>query len=200
MGILPMLELIRRLPEIVRWIQAGCTSIAPAPVKHMVLSTYRKQYGLTSFIETGTHLGDTLAYIAKQKMVHVTSIELDEAYYRAAKKRFVRYPNVTLLQGDSGKLLPEQVSQLQIPTLFWLDGHYSGGDTGKGELHTPISAELEAILDSSIKGHVILIDDARLFDGTQDYPHLDQLLETVRRKKTYHIEVSADISRLTPKD
>jgi hypothetical protein len=165
----------------------------------MVLSAYRKRYGLTQFVETGTHLGDTLAYIA-QRVVHATSIELDEAYYRAAKQRFVRYPNITLLQGDSAKLLPELVRQLRTPALFWLDGHYSGGDTAKGELDTPVSAELEAILDSPVKGHVILIDDARCFDGTHDYPHLDQLLKTVRRKNVYHVEVSTDIIRLTPKN
>ncbi len=151
LGLLPMFDLIRRLPEIARWIQAGCTGIAPPPVKRMVLSAYRKRYGLTHFIETGTHLGDTLAYIAQQKSVHATSIELDEAYYQAAKQRFVSYPNVTILQGDSGKLLPEQVRQLQAPALFWLYGHYSGGDTGKGELHTPVSAELEAVMDSPVR-------------------------------------------------
>lgn len=200
LGLLPALDLIRRLPDIARWIQAGCTGIAPPPVKRRVLSAYRKRYSLTQFIETGTHLGDTLAYIAQQKSVHATSIELDEAYYRSAKQRFVRCPNVTILQGDSGKLLPELVRQLQTPALFWLDGHYSGGDTGKGKLGTPVSAELEAILDSPVKDHVILIDDARCFDGTQDYPYLDRLLETVRRRNTYHIEVSTDIIRLTPKD
>jgi len=200
LGLLPTLDWIRRLPEIARWIQAGCTGIAPPPVKRIVLSSYRKRYGLTQFVETGTHLGDTLAYIAQQKNVHATSIEVDEAYYRAAKQRFVGYPNVTILQGDSGKLLPELIRQLRTPALFWLDGHYSGGDTGKGELDTPVSAELEAILDSSVKGHVVLIDDTRCFDGTQDYPHLDRLLETVRRKNTYHVEVSTDIIRLTPKN
>jgi len=200
LGLLPALDLIRRLPEVARWIQAGCTGIAPPPVKRMVLSAYLKRYGLTQFIETGTYLGDTLAYIAQQKSVHATSIELDEGYYRAAKQRFVGYPNVTILQGDSGKLLPEQVRQLQAPALFWLDDHYSGDDTGKGELDTPVSAELEAILDSPVKGHVVLIDDARCFDVTQDYPYLDRLLETVRRKNTYHIEVSTDIIRLTPKN
>jgi hypothetical protein len=55
------------------------------------------------------------------------------------------------------------VRQLQEPALFWLDGHYSGVDTGKDELDTPVSAELEAILGSPVKGHVILIDDARCF-------------------------------------
>lgn len=200
LGILPMFDLVRRLPEIVHWIEAGCTGVAPPPVKRMVLSAYRKRYGLAQFIETGTHLGDTLAYIAQKKSVHATSIELDEALYRAAKQRFIGYPNVTLLKGDSGNLLPERVRQLQVPALFWLDGHYSGGQTGKSELGTPVSAELEAILDSPVKGHVILIDDARCFDGTQDYPYLDRLIETVRRKNTYHIEVSTDIIRLTPKN
>lgn len=199
LGLLPTFDLIRRFPEIARWIQAGCSGIAPPPVKRMVLSAYRKRYGLAQFIETGTHLGDTLAYIAQQKTVHATSIELDETYYRSAKQRFVRYPNVTVLQGDSGKLLPDLVRQLQSPALFWLDGHYSGGDTAKGELDTPVSAELEAILDSPVKGHVVLIDDARCFDGTQGYPHLDRLLETVRSKNTYHLEVSTDIIRLVPK-
>lgn len=200
LGLLPTFDLIRRLTEIARWIQAGCAGITPPPVKRMVLSAYRTQYGLTQFIETGTHLGDPLAYIAQQKSVHATSIELDEAYYRAAKQRFIEYPNVTVLQGDSGKLLPDPVRQLQIPALFWLDGHYSGGDMGKGELDTPVSAELEAILDSSVKGHVTPIDNARCFDGSQDYPYLDRLLEMVRRKKTYHIEISTDIIRLTAKN
>ena len=86
------------------------------------------------------------------------------------------------------------------PVLFWLDGHYSGGDTAKGELDTPVSVELDSILESPVKGHVILIDDARCFDATHDCPHLDILLETVRRKNTYHIEVSADIIRLTPRN
>ena len=46
---------------------------------------------------------------------------------------------------------------------------------------------------------MILIDDARCFDGTKDYPHLDRLLETVRRNNTYDIEVTTDIIRLTTK-
>lgn len=199
-GLLPLLDLIRRLPEIARWIRVGCTGIAPPPVKRMVIEAYSRQYGLAQFIETGTHVGDTLAFMAQQKGIHATSIELDEGYYLAAKQRFVSYPNVTILQGDSGKLLPKLVYQLRAPALFWLDGHYSGGDTGKAESDTPVSAELDAILTSPVIGHVILIDDARCFDGTHSYPHLDRLLETVRRNNTYYIEVSTDIIRLTPKN
>lgn len=199
LGVFPLLDLIRRLPAIVRWLKAGCVGCAPAPIKRRVISAYCKRYGLLEFIETGTYLGDTLAYIAQKKNMHATSIELDENYYRAAQHRFVKYPNVTLLHGDSGKLLPELVSQLQTPALFWLDGHYSGGDTGKGELETPISAELEAILASPEKGHVILIDDARCFNGANSYPHIEDLLKSVRLASAYELELSTDIIRLTPK-
>lgn len=199
-GLFHILDFIRRLPEIRRWIKAGCTGIAPSPIKRMVISAYRERYGLNQFIESGTYLGDTVAYVAQQKNVRATSIELDDAYFLSAKERFRSYPNVRILQGDSGKLLPEIVQRLQTPALFWLDGHYSGGDTGMGALNTPVNAELNAILNSSVEGHVVLIDDAHCFDGTRDYPHLDKLLETVRRKNTHYIDVSTDIIRLTPKN
>ncbi len=199
-GILSYIDLVRRLPQISRWIGTGCMGMPPQPVKQMIISAYLRRYALHQFVETGTHLGDTLAYIAHDKTVMCTSIELADNYYQAAMQRFASYANVTLLQGDSGTVLSELVRILSAPALFWLDGHYSGGDTGKAKLDTPVSAELEAILDSPVKGHVVLIDDARCFDGTRDYPQLERILETVRRKNIYYIEVSADIIRLTPKN
>lgn len=198
-GIWSHLDLVRRLPEITRWIGAGCTGIAPPPVKRMVLAAYLRRFDLHQFVETGTHLGDTLAYIAFDKAVKCTSIELADSYYQLAMQRFASYTNVNLLKGDSGTVLPEFVRTSRAPALFWLDGHYSGGITARGEMDTPVSAELQAILDSPIKNHVILIDDARCFDGTNYYPHLDALLNMVRENAAYHIEVSADIIRLTPK-
>lgn len=197
-GLLPKVDLTRRLPEITAWLRNGCTGVAPPPVKRLVLGAYLKRFGLRQFIETGTHLGDTVAYVAQDRQVQATSIELDDAYYEAARQRFAGYPNVTILHGDSGLILPQLVRQLTAPALFWLDGHYSGGVTGKGELDTPVSAELAAILDSKVKGHVILIDDVRCFDGTHDYPYLDRLLETVRMNGNYRAEVSTDIVRLIP--
>ena len=59
---------------------------------------------------------------------------------------------------------------------FWLDGHFSGGDTFQGATDCPIEAELAAI-DAHLDrlGKVsILIDDIRCFpcqsDGLADYP------------------------------
>jgi hypothetical protein len=88
---------------------------------------------------------------------------------------------------------------LDVPTLFWLDGHYSGGITSSADLHSPINAELDAILGHAIATHVILIDDARLFTGRDGYPHLDEVLAAVRSNGRYSAEVSADIIRLLPR-
>lgn len=200
LGILPHLDSIRRVPETWRWISGGCTGIAPSPVKRKILMAYLDKYALNKFIETGTHLGDTLAYMAHNENIQCTSIELADGYYQQAKGRFKSYANVELLHGDSGVLMPSVLSKLTTPALFWLDGHYSGGLTAQGECDTPVSAELQAILASSCKAHVILIDDVRCFDGSNGYPHLDDLLKTVREQSNYCAEVSTDIIRLTPKN
>ena len=198
-GLLPKIDLVRRLPEIISWLRCGSQGLAPPPVKRMVLSSYITAYGLKHFVETGTHLGDTLAYICHDATIEGISVELDDGYSKAAKDRFAAYQNVTVLHGDSGALMPSIIERLKYPALFWLDGHYSGADTAKGELETAASAELQAILQSPISGHVILIDDARCFDGSHDYPHLDELLTIVRASNRYHAEVSTDIIRITPK-
>lgn len=171
---------------------------SPPPIKRAIIKSYLRRYQLREFIETGTHLGDTLAYVAHDRCVSSHSIELDQYLYEQAKYRFRNWPNIRLYQGDSGEVLPRIVSQLSGPGLFWLDGHYSGGETAKGSVDTPISTELQVIFDTRIRGHVVLIDDVRCFDGTNDYPFLDDLLATVRRNGEYRIEVSADIIRLTP--
>lgn len=199
MGLFPVLDLVRRIPEILGWLRSGCIGAAPPPVKRMVLKAYLKRYSLKTFFETGTYFGDTTAYIASCKAVRVTSIELDPSYYAMARDRFSSESNVTILNGDSGEVLPPLVRELDGPALFWLDGHYSGANTGKGGTDTPVSIELESILSSPVSGHVILIDDAHCFDGSQDYPYLEELLNTVRQKGMYDIEVTADIVRLTPR-
>ncbi|MEM7063177.1 MAG: hypothetical protein AAF572_08430 [Cyanobacteria bacterium P01_B01_bin.77] len=199
LGLLPKVDAIRRIPEIIDWIIKGCTKQAPAPVKRMILSAYCQKYGLKEFVETGTFMGDTLAHMAQNKALKCTSIEIADSLFHKAKERFNSYLNITLLHGDSGQLLPQYVKQLQQPALFWLDGHYSGGVTGKGNDDTPISTELAAIIDSPIKQHVILIDDARCFVGENSYPHIDELLKIAREQSNYEIEISADIIRLTPK-
>jgi hypothetical protein len=196
--LLPTLDLIRYLPECLNWLRHGACGIAPPPIKRWVIASYLNRFRLVTFVETGTYLGDTLALVAQSVHYQCISIELDSACYREVHRRFADYPNVRLLQGDSGALMPNVITDLRQPALFWLDGHYSGGITAKGDLETPVIAELQAIFASQIQGHVILIDDVRCFDGTHDYPYLDELLAIIRTDGRYRAEVSADILRLTP--
>lgn len=197
-GLWYSLNLLRRTPDILSWLALGCNDVAPHPIKMMFIKSYLKKYQIGNFVETGTYLGDTLGYIAR-KGVQCTSIELSKELYEAACKRFDRYKNVKLVQGDSGQRLPELLKEINNPTLFWLDGHYSGGNTASAEIRTPISAELEAIFCHPIKRHVILIDDARCFNGKNDYPYLDYLLRVIREEGSYSAMVSMDIIRLVPR-
>jgi len=197
-GIWPYLEIARWFPAYLRWLRDGSCGSAPPPIKRIVISAYLRRFQLQRFVETGTHHGDTLAIVANDPRNQCTSIELSPLYAQRARLCFGKYPNVNILEGDSGLLMPQVVKALDKPCLFWLDGHYSAGDTAKGQKNTPISQELAAVFASPIQGHVVLVDDIRLFNGTHDYPFLDALLQSVRETGCYNIEISLDIARFTP--
>jgi hypothetical protein len=190
-------NIARFLPEILQWLSGGCRGPAPHPLKLIIINSYLRRLHLEAFVETGTYLGETLEYIARSG-VPCTSIELSPQLFAGAQKRFKRFSNVVLKQGDSAQQLPIVLDAVFCPTLFWLDGHYSAGITVGSALATPIGSELSAILRHPIKDHVILIDDARCFNGEGGYPRLDELLREVRENGSYSAEVSADIIRLTP--
>lgn len=111
-------------------------------------------------------------------MAKSVSIELDETLCALARRRFRRHPDVEILWGDSGSLLANVVEQLTEPAVFWLDGHYSGGVTADSGGDAPILSELEAVLVSPV-AHLVLVDDARLFDGTNGYPTMDAVSSLV---------------------
>jgi hypothetical protein len=199
-GLFYPLYFLAKIPSTASWIKSGCINYAPHSVKMKAIESYLKRFDLSHFVETGTYYGDTLGYISRiDNDILCTSIELSEVLHQKAQLKFKARKNVNLIQGDSGKELPELLNCLSQPALFWLDGHYSSGITAKGDSATPISAELDAVLQHPIKQHVILIDDARCFDGHDGYPYLDDLLHVVRQEGSYHAEVSTDIIRLTPR-
>jgi len=99
-----------------------------------------------------------------------------------------------IINGDSGEKIQSLLTEINEPCVFWLDGHYSGGITAKAEIDTPIMAELDAIFNHKILNHVILIDDARLFIGENDYPTINALTLYVKNKdKSKTISVENDI-------
>jgi hypothetical protein len=107
----------------------------------------------------GHYLGGTVEPV-RGAFRRIYSIELGDTLHARARARFAAFPHITLLHGDSGELLPGLLSRIADPSLFWLDGHFSGGQTAKGRLSTPIVAEMQAVLAHPINAPVILVDGA----------------------------------------
>jgi hypothetical protein len=99
---------------------------------------------------------------------------------------------VIIYHGDSAIILNKIVKNLKQKTLFWLDAHYSGGVTSKTNKETPIKEELKIIIKNWEKGNIVLIDDAKLFNGNQGYPTIEKI-KSIFSKITVRLKVEKDI-------
>jgi hypothetical protein len=151
-------------------------------------------FGATVFVETGTLAGGT-AYNASLSMEEVHTIELSEVLYKEVVKRFENARNVMPYCGDSSFVLPKILKNNGQRYIFWLDGHYSEGVTAKGDVNTPILAEINAIKNSGLKDSIILIDDIRCFQkmsadakGTalEGYPEIEIILEAALKINAFY--------------
>ncbi len=155
---------------------------------------YASRFGTKTLIETGTYLGETIDRSIGH-FEHIWSVELDNRLYEAAVRRFRPWPHITIVHGDSAQVLPSILNEVPGLILFWLDGHFSGGLTARGDLDTAVSGELSAILGRAGPGDVILIDDARDF-GKGDYPSIRVVRDAILAKRPdWHFEVRDDIMR-----
>lgn len=138
-----------------------------------------------------------MVFVMRNVFQHIYSIELDETYALRAQRKFATKPHITILKGDSATILPKILEKIDSPCLFWLDAHYSAGNTARGDIDTPIIQELEAILHHPVKTHVILIDDAREFVGKGDYPKIETLKRMFEQRRPYwNFDVVDDIIRI----
>jgi hypothetical protein len=146
----------------------------PHQVKQRTIAHMQRQTGYDILVETGTFRGDMIA-AQLPRFNKLYTIELSETLYKEAGNRFKGNGKVKLVCGDSGEKLGEIVKTLDRPAIFWLDGHYSYGRTARGQSNCPIFEELTSFYENAQTPHCILIDDARLFNGTDEYPTLDEL-------------------------
>ena len=155
-----------------QWIMDDYPLPPPHYVKQMLVTTFALINKHDTLVETGTYLGD-MVEAQREYFKKIYSIELSEKLAENARQRFKQYPHIEIIQGDSGQRLAEIVSRLNGPALFWLDGHYSGGETAMGSKECPALEELQAI-KSSPYPHTVIIDDHRSF--VQDsYPAVEEL-------------------------
>lgn len=120
-----------------------------------------------TFVETGTLVGDTVINLHSCfNTLH--TIELSEKYFNISKNRInaESIKNINCHFGDSSLVVPNLLKSLDLDnTIFFLDGHWSSGDTAQGIKDCPLIEECLAI-DQFYKGSnlIILIDDYRLFE------------------------------------
>lgn len=176
------LGVLADLPGLLRWRGRGYLDHAPQCVKECVLLAH----GIPGapWVETGTFRGTTTAFLLRH-FGKVYSIEPEPRLFARVAKRFAGKP-VELFNDVSETVLPDLVARLSGDCNFWLDGHYSAGDTFKGKKDCPVEDELAAIAANLGRlGRVaILIDDVRCFLPANadypDYPSVDVLVDWAR--------------------
>jgi hypothetical protein len=152
---------------------------APAPeAKREHLRGIFQRRGHEIFVESGTYLGDTVAYLRPYAR-RIVSVEVEPKLCADAVRRFRGDSSIEIVEGDALTLLPGILARCESPPLVWLDGHFSGGVTGQGAEIEPAPAILETLRFAA--GTTVVVDDLRMFGrDPAPWPSLDRLVLAAR--------------------
>lgn len=182
----PYLRFRSRIKSTRNWENRGFSSPAPHHVKMSVLSRYEIEGA--AWVETGTYLGDTTAYLAS-RAPYVWTIEPSFELAQQAKARLSKLSNIAQVIGLSEEKLSGIVAGLHEPLNFWFDGHFSSGMTFRGPVETPIIQELAVVGEnlSRLGDVAVFIDDIRMFDPAEypGYPSKDYLVEWAQANRLW---------------
>lgn len=132
-------------------------------------------------VESGTYKGDSAALLA-ENFRSVVTIERSHQFANAAQTRFHGRADITVLHGSSADLLEEALPDRDRAALFWLDAHYSGGQTAGADYLCPAVEELTVIgAHRSAHNTIVLVDDARSFLPSEGWPSIGDLCRLLDR-------------------
>jgi hypothetical protein len=180
--------------------------IIESGIPRNIVLELKRLAGATRFVETGTLTGATTMW-ASEHFAAVYTIELSKLFYDQYSSGLRLLENVNPYLGDSRDVLPAILSKIgSEKTVFWLDGHWSAGETAGEEDECPLLGELELI--SKREGDIILIDDAKFFLCAPVRPHdpdkwptiseIVKLLDTPKHRR--YIQVVDDVIFAVPYD
>lgn len=138
------------------------------------LKLCRDMTGARTAVEIGSFKGVTtrrLSYLFDK----VVSVEIDRDLHDIARARCEDRKNVELLLGDGMKLLDGISSRIDRGLIF-LDGHFSGGVTGQGDLPEPVLQEVDIIKRHLDRYVSVVVDDFRLFGVEPGWPSKSQVM------------------------
>jgi len=113
------------------------------------------------FIETGTLTGETINAL-EPFFNKLYTIEFSEKYYNIAKNKYSGN-KINFILGDSSIVFESLLQNITDKCIFFLDGHWSGGDTGHSLKDCPLIEEVTHINNLFNNDAIIIIDDFRLF-------------------------------------
>lgn len=138
------------------------------------LKLCRDLSGARTAVEIGSFKGVTtrrLSYLFDK----VISVEIDDKLHDIARERCKDRKNIELLLGDGMDLL-DGISARIDRGLIFLDGHFSGGVTGQGEVPEPVLQEVDVIRQHLDRYVAVIVDDFRLFGVEPGWPPKSQVL------------------------
>jgi hypothetical protein len=183
-------------PDFWYWKLRGEPLRSPHLVKQRAVREYADRYGLRVLVETGTYYGEMVAAM-RQRFDAIYSFEYDHALAARATQKFARWNHIHILEGDSQQKVPEILSTLNQPALFWLDAGYYGWAGLQGDKQR-LTVELDSILQHKVQDHIILMDDARGLSGQNGAPTVDQVKQHIESAfPGRRVEVKHDIMRIT---
>lgn len=157
------------------------------------INVARKISKATTVIEIGSYKGVTtrrFSYLFDE----VKSVEIDEALHLQAKEHCNGRTNVEMILGD-GSVVLKELAPVVSNALLFLDGHFSGGDTGMGEEEEPVLKELDIISEYLHNFSAFVIDDFREFGTQKGWPSKYEVLEKLESifpSETWKIHVQYD--------
>lgn len=149
------------------------------------------------FIETGTNYGGTI-FSVEPYFEKLHTIEFSEKYYNNTKNKY-KGNKINFLLGDSSIVFESLLPTITDKSIFFLDGHWSSGDTGRSAKDCPLNEEITHINNLFQNEAIIIIDDFRLFGLDQSSGKLGEdwskinkdnllLILQSRIKKVYHLD------------
>jgi hypothetical protein len=149
------------------------------------------------FIETGTYNGNTI-FSLEPYFNKLYTIEFSEQYYNNTKNKYSG-SKINFILGDSAIIFETLLEKITDKCIFFLDGHWSGDDTGHSNKDCPLNEEITHINNLFTNEAIIIIDDFRLFGLDKSSGKLgedwskinkDNLLNILqdRINKVYHLE------------
>ena len=133
----------------------------PSLDKNFLLQLQNNYTNYKIFVESGTCYGST-TFAMEPLFEKIYTIEIKKDFFNATKTKYTGN-KIEFLLGDSSNVFQSLLPKLESKCIFFLDGHWSAGNTGKGIKDCPLIEEITHINNLFKHEAIIIIDDYRLF-------------------------------------